>query len=163
MKVALLAACASLAFVAGVTADVTKLPDFERQKVEHADRVELLRSVSKVPKEVVEACANASKDPAFRLAEAGQPFQVSDVITNETRNLPRRRFIWAARLPEYYVVHYEMGGRGHSFHILLVKFDGTEKAGQVTWSAAAILLKDYDHFLRALRTGKLDDRLDYYH
>ncbi len=163
MKVALLAACALLDFVAEVTADVTKLPLVERRKIEHADGIELFRSVAKVPRQVVTACADASKDPGFRLAEAGQPFQVSDAITNETRNLPRRRFIWAARLPEYYVVHYEMGGRGHSFHVLLVKFDGTEKAAQVTWSAAAIFLKDYDHFLRALKTGKLDDSLGSYH
>ena len=163
MKLALLAVSTSLAFAAVVTADVTKLPAVERQKLEHADSIELLRSAAKVPKEVFDACAVTSKDPAFRLADAGQPFRVTDTITNENRNLPRRRFIWAARLPEYYVVHYEMGGRGHSFHVLLVKFDGTQKAAQVTWSAAAILLKDYDHFLRALKTGKLDDSLDYYH
>ena len=92
------------------------------------------------------------------MAEPGQEFQVTDVEMKP--NLQRRRLIWAARIPGHYVVHYEMGGRGHSYHVLLVECDENQKIAKVVWSAVGITLKDYAQFVRELKSGKLDDQLD---
>jgi hypothetical protein len=77
--------------------------------------------------------------------------------------LPGKRLIWAAIGGEYYVVHYERGGIDHSFHILVVKLTRDESKPKVVWRAVGGPLKDYTAFLDAVRSGKLDDRLDYAH
>jgi hypothetical protein len=85
-------------------------------------------------------------------------FQVTDAIGDNS--LPWRRLNWAARISRYYVVHYERGGRGHSYHVLLVASVPPERA-RVTWAAAAIPLKNYAEFRSALKSSKLDDSLEY--
>ena len=42
-------------------------------------------------------------------------------------------------------------------------YDETRGKSTVAWSAAAISLKNYNEFLTALKTDKLDDTRDYYH
>ena len=164
MKLAPIVFAASLVLLANGFADVTKLAAVDRSKIEGAVNPELLRFTKDIPETVRDACAAVISDHVFRLAEPGQEFQVTDAILKP--NLPRRRLIWAARIPGYYVVHYEMGGRGHSYHVLLVEYDEIQKSARVVWSAAGtpgIPLKDYAQFVRALKSGKLDDQRDYYH
>jgi hypothetical protein len=60
-------------------------------------------------------------------------------------------------------VHYERGGIDHSFHILVAKLTTNDGKQKVAWHAVGHQLKDYTAFLDALRTGELDDRLDYAH
>jgi len=71
--------------------------------------------------------------------------------------------IWATVGSDYYVVHYERGGIDHSFHILVTKLAKNDAKPTVVWRAVGHQLKDYAAFLDALRSGKLDDRLDYPH
>jgi hypothetical protein len=106
------------------------------------------------------ACAAASSGGGFELADAGQPFQVTDVVTD--KKLPGKRLIWAARLPGYMVVHYETGGIAHSYHVMVVAIDSAKKA-HVVWAAAAKPMKSYAEFREALVAGKLDDTLPYSH
>ncbi len=120
-----------------------------------------MRLTKDIPKDVRDACAAVISDHVFRMAEPSQEFQVTDVI--QKPNLPRRRLIWGARIPGYFVVHYESGGIAHSYHVLLVEYDENKKSAKVVWSAAAIPLKDYDQFVGALKAGSLDDRQDYHH
>jgi len=60
-------------------------------------------------------------------------------------------------------VHYERGGRGHSFHVLIATFSNGDHKPRVVWRGVGERLKNYSAFLSALRSGKLDDRLDYAH
>ena len=71
--------------------------------------------------------------------------------------------MWAAVGSDYYIVHYERGGIDHSFHILVAKLAKNGAKPMVLWRAVGRQLKDYAAVLEALRTGKLDDRLDYAH
>lgn len=75
--------------------------------------------------------------------------------------LPGKRLIWAAAGGYYYVVHYERGGIAHTFQVLVAKMAKGEARPTVVWSAVGGPFKNYAAFLDALRTGKLDDRLDY--
>jgi hypothetical protein len=113
-----------------------------------------------IPEEVVRACATVTASRDFELADPGQPFQVTDVITD--KGLPWGRLMCAARIPGYYVVHYERGGIARSYHVLVVALSPPERA-RVTWAAAAIPLKNYGEFRSALKSWKLDDSLDYSH
>ncbi len=142
---------------------VTRLDAVDRKNIEHPATVTLLRSMRDLPRSIISACASISAERTFRLAEPGQRFQVTDVIGPGDENLPRRRLIWAAEIPGYYVVHYESGGIAHLYHVLLVAFDPSREMARVTWAASAVSLKDYPDFLRALKAGKLDDTFDYHH
>jgi hypothetical protein len=96
-----------------------------------------------------------------RLGGTGQKWNATDAITDPI--FPGKRIIWAAVGGVYYVVHYERGGIAHTFHVLVAKLTKGDAKPKVVWRAVRGPLKDYSAFLDALRSGKLDDRLDYAH
>jgi len=146
-------------------AAVTKLAPDDRRRLLEAHDVRLLRTMRQIPEKVVRACASVSASRDFRLADAGRPFEATDVIRKES--LPRKRLIWAALLPGYAIVHYESGGYALSYHVLVVSFDPPKTARVVwaaaAWAAGAVPFKDYGEFVAALRSGTLDDTLPYSH
>jgi hypothetical protein len=139
-------------------ADVTKLPVEDRKALQDASRFHEIRATSNLPPAILALCDGGGDG---KLAEPGQKWNATDVITDPT--LPGKRLIWAAVGGEYYVVHYERGGIHHSFHILVAKLSKDDAKPKVVWRAVGRSFKDYAAFLGALRSGKLDDRLDYPH
>ena len=162
MKPALFASVlitAICSFPAGSFAGVTKLAAADRQHLLQAKDAPLVTAMREIPAEVVEACAAASSGGGFQLADAGQPFQVTDVVTD--KDLPAKRLIWAARIPGYMVVHYESGGIAHLYHVMVVALDSAKKA-HVVWAAGAKPMKSYAEFREALTSGKLDDSIPWH-
>jgi hypothetical protein len=139
-------------------ADVTKLPAEDRKVLLDASRFHEVHSTSDLPSVILTLCDGGGDG---RLAEPGKNWNATDVITDPT--LPGKRLIWAVIGGDYYVVHYERGGIDHSFHILVAKVTKNDAKRTMVWRAVGHQLKDYAAFLEALRTGKLDDRLDYPH
>jgi hypothetical protein len=133
-------------------ADVTKLPAEDRQLLQNSNRFREVHSTSDLPPAIVALCGSKVADP-------GQKWNATDAIIDPT--LPGRRLIWAAVGGEYYVVHYERGGIAHTYHILVAKLAKADSKPKEVWSAMGGPFKDYAAFLDGLRTGKLDDRLDY--
>jgi hypothetical protein len=74
-----------------------------------------LEGKTEIPPAVLVLCS----DLHGRMADIGQRWEATDVITNDT--LPRKRLIWAAVYQDYYLVRYEKGGRGHRLHVLLAQ------------------------------------------
>jgi hypothetical protein len=140
-------------------AQVTKLAAADREKLLKAADAPLVLTMHEIPPEVVKACAAASSGGGFELADAGKPFQVTDVITDE--KLPGKRLDWAARIPGYMVVHYEIGGVAHAYHVMVVALDPDKKA-HVVWAALTKPLKSYPEFRAALIAGELDDQFPYH-
>ena len=136
-------------------ADVTKLPAEGRKVLLDASRFHDVHSTKDLPPAVVALFA----DDEGKLADPGQNWNATDAVTDAT--LPWKRLIWAAVGGDYYVVHYERGGIDHSFHVLVAKLPGDDAKPKVVWHAVGRPLKDYAAFVDALRSGKLDDRLDY--
>jgi hypothetical protein len=139
-------------------ADVTKLPAEDRKVLLDASRFHEVHATINLPPAILGLCDGGGDG---KLAEPGQKWNATDVITDPT--LPGKRLIWAAVGGEYYVVHYERGGIDHSFHILVAKLSKDDAKPKVVWCAVGRPFKDYAAFLDALRTGKLDDRLNYPH
>src|SRR4051812_29726940 len=111
-----------VSLAAPLRADVTKLTPGERAALtEGARKVEMISSTAAIPSEVMEACVARRGGHEFRLAEPGQPFQVTDAVFDQT--LLSRRLIWAAALPGHYLIHYEAGGIAHGYFLLLVSQD----------------------------------------
>ena len=138
-------------------ADVGKLPAEHRKALEDSSRFHEVLATTNLPPAVLALCA----DERGRLAEPGQKWEATDVITDAS--LPRKRLIWGAVSGDYYVVHYERGGRGHSFHVLVATLAKQEAKPKVVWRGVGGRLKDFSAFLDALRSGKLDDSLDSAH
>jgi hypothetical protein len=137
-------------------ADVTKLAAEDRKVLQDSSRFHEVHSASDLPPAIVQLCAEEG-----HIADPGQKWNATDVIMDPT--LPGKRLIWAAIGGEYYVVHYERGGIAHTFHILVARMRKGDAKPKVIWQAVGGPFKDYATFLDALRTGKLDDRLDYAH
>ena len=96
------------------SADVTKLSTEDRRALQGSSRFHEVHSTADLTSAIVVLCTDNG-----RLAEPGQKWNATDVITDPT--LPAKRLIWAATSGEYYVVHYERGGIAHTFHILVAK------------------------------------------
>lgn len=139
-------------------AEVTKLSAEDRKVLQDLSRFHEIRSTVNLPSAILALCEGGGDG---KLAEPGQKWNATCVITDPT--LPGKRLIWAAVGGEYYVVHYERGGIDHSFHVLVAKLTKDEAKPKVIWQAVGRQLKDYTTFVDALRSGKLDDRLDYAH
>jgi hypothetical protein len=138
-------------------ADVTKLSAHDRKILENSSQFHEVHSTKDLPPAVVVLCA----DDKGKIAEPGQNWNATDAVTDAT--LPWKRLIWAAVGSDYYVVHYERGGIDHSFHILVAKVTKNGANPTVVWHAVGKQLKDYAAFTDALRSGKLDDRVNYPH
>ncbi|MGE5209287.1 MAG: hypothetical protein ACM3KL_08160 [Alphaproteobacteria bacterium] len=138
--------------------DVTKLAAQDRAALENASRFHEVHSTSDLPPAVLALCDGGGDGT---LAEPGQKWNATDVIMDPS--LPGKRLIWAAVGGDYYVVHYERGGIAHTYHILVAKLTKGNAKPKPVWRAMGGPFKNYAAFLDALRSGKLDDRLDYPH
>jgi hypothetical protein len=64
------------------------------------------------------------KQKTLTIADPGQPFNPSDVVNSH----PTRRLIFSGCSKEGCVVHYERGGRGHTYHATVLKLGEGQKA-----------------------------------
>ena len=139
-------------------ADVTKLSTEDRTVLQDSSRFHEVHSTSNLPPAVLALCDGGSDG---RLAEPGQKWNATDAIIDPT--LPGKCLIWGAVGGGYYLVHYERGGIAHTYHILVAKLANNDAKPKLVWRAIGGPFKDYAAFVDALRTGKLDDRMDYPH
>jgi hypothetical protein len=138
-------------------ADVKKLSPENRKVLQDPSRFHQVHSTGDLPPAVVALCTSG----VGKLAEPGEKWNATDAISDAT--LPAKRLIWGAVGADYYVIHYERGGFAHTFHILAAKLAKDDAKPQVIWCAIGGPFTDYAAFLAGLRTGKLEDRLDYAH
>jgi len=138
-------------------ADVTKLPADDQKVLHDVSRFHVIHSASNLPPVIFLLCA----DSGGRLADPGQKWEITDVITDD--KLPRKRLVWAVTDGDYYIVHYERGGYAHSYHFLVAKLKAGEVKPSFIWYGAGGQLKDFRSFLDAVASNKLDDTLDYAH
>jgi hypothetical protein len=131
------------------------LPAEDRRALEDSSRFHEIHFPSDLPPAIVALCAGDKNN----LAEPGGKWNPTDVVIDPS--LPSKRLIWAVKGGDYYVVHYERGGIAHTFQILVAKLEKNDAKPKTVWSALGGPFKDYTAFLQALRSGKLDDRLDY--
>ena len=140
-------------------ADVTMLPIEHAKALMDSSRFHEILVTTNLPPAILALCANGGE----RLAEPGQKWQETDVITNSYESLPFKRLIWATVSGEYYVVHYERGGRAHSFHVLVAILPKGDPKPKIVLRGIGDRLKNYSAFLDALRSGKLYDGRDFTH
>src|SRR5437762_496056 len=135
-------------------ADITKLSAEDRRVLQDSSRFHEVHATTNLPSATVALCADDG-----RLAEPGQNWQATDVITDPT--LPGKRLICAAVGDVYYVVHYERGGMAHTFQILVAKVEKNDVNPTMVWRDVGGWHEGYAAFVDTLRSGELDGRLEY--
>ena len=74
----------------------------------------IIKDVQALPASILKACTEIGGSRHV-LANPGHRFEATDVIRDES--LPRKRLIFAGVSGNRWFVHYEQGGRGHSFRL----------------------------------------------
>jgi hypothetical protein len=131
-------------------AAITNLPSQYRQLLEDSSR---FLPTTKLSPSIVALCAAGNG----RFAQPGEKWEPTDIISDAS--LPWKRLIWAAKSENYYVVHYERGGRCHSFHILVATMENGEASA--VWRAVGHSFQNYAEFVEGLHTGALNDDVRY--
>ena len=158
LRVAAILGC----WISFASAAVTRLPVHVRATLERPSSAQMLYSTAQLPSAVKRACASVIADHRFWFADPGKPYNETDVEWDS--KIPGRRLIWAAQVPGYYIIHYEQGGRGHGYSVLVAHYTRGSLA-KVAWAATGGSLKkplrNYRAFVSAIRSGTLDDTLPY--
>jgi len=97
----------------------------------------------------------------FEMANPGEKYQVTDVITE--RGLPRRRLLFAGVSDNKWFIQYERGGLGHSYFVVVFSVE-PRGAVRFFWGGAGFQgAKDLDDLRKKIAAGRFaDDRLYYW-
>ena len=130
--------------------NVTGIPPEHRQVLVDASHFREVHGTTNLPVSVVLLCADGSG----KLAEPVQKWEATDVIIDHS--IPRCRLIWAAINGDYYVVHFERGGEGHEFVILIATMNPDTTKPTIIWRGNAVYrLNDYRAFVREMLANRL--------
>jgi hypothetical protein len=77
----------------------------------------MISTTGSMPANIKQAFSETTREPSFALADPGQKYQVTDVVVD--RNLPFRRLVFAGVKDDKWFIHYERGGRGHGYYVLV--------------------------------------------
>ncbi len=107
-----------------------------------------------------QAFAKITGEPSFALANPGQKYQVTDVVVD--RGVPRRRLIFAGVRDDEWFVHYELGGIGHSYCVLLFKVSPQHELQFVWGGAGSRGANNFDQLRKMVGAGQFSDEMQNY-
>jgi hypothetical protein len=85
----------------------------------------IVKKVDRIPDDLKSAFSRLAGMHDFEMANPGEKFQVADVVVEPV--LPRRRLLIAGISTGKYFIHYEEGGRGHSYLVAVFTIDPERK------------------------------------
>lgn len=108
-----------------------------------------------IPEAVKNAFGNEMPGKIFMMADSGKEWNKTDVVRDSS--LPFRRLVWAVKIMEYYVVHYEEGGIVYRAFYMVASSDRKSMKYSVIWAASSPnISKDYPTFIKDLKKGNLE-------
>jgi hypothetical protein len=113
-----------------------------------------------MPANVKQAFAKITGEPSFALANPGQKYQVTDVVVD--RDLPFRRLVFAGVEADEWFVHYERGGRGHSYSVLVFKVDRRNRLQFVWGGVGSHGAKNLEQLRKMVAAGQFSDEMENY-
>lgn len=135
-----------------------KFSDFDRDHLLKSDSFERVSDVKDLPEHVKVSFNKITHDSTFLMANPGEEFQVTDVIEKE--GLPDRRLIFAGISTDHCFLHYEMGGIGHAYYVVLFRLK--EDKARFVWGASAWEgYQTLDSLRKAVTSKKFDDSLPF--
>jgi hypothetical protein len=113
-----------------------------------------------MPTAVKQAFAKITGEPSFALANPGQNYQVTDDDPDLT--LPRRRLVFAGEAGNEWFVHYEKGGIGHSYSIVVFKVN-SQSGFEFVWGGVGFRgAKNLDQLRKMVAAGQFSDEFKNY-
>jgi hypothetical protein len=112
-----------------------------------------------IPTNLKQAFSKISREPSFSMANPGEKFQVTDVVLD--RALPWRRLVFAGVQGDKWFVHYERGGRAHSYYVVAFKSDSHGDAHFV-WGCPITGVKTLEQLRTMVATCQLSDAESYW-
>ena len=140
------------------SASITKLSSEAKEYMLREDAFSGIPSVKEIPASVLMKFAEIAKDPNLKIANLGEKFQVTDVISEQ--GLPSRRLIFGGISKDYCLIHYERGGYAHSYNVILFKLSA--KSADFLWGGTRFnRISDQSELRELTRYDALDDSLPY--
>jgi hypothetical protein len=120
----------------------------------------MVQRTEAMPTNVKQAFAKITGEASFELADPGQKYQVTDVVGD--RGLPFRRLVFAGVKDDEWFIHYERGGRGHGYYVIVFKVDA-QHGLQFLWGGAGFHgAKNLDELRKLVAAGQFSDDATYY-
>lgn len=120
----------------------------------------VITKTEEMPSPVKQAFAKITGSASFSLANPGQKFEATDVIVDRT--LPRRRLIFAGTKGSEWFVHYERGGIGLSYCVMLFSVDA-KNGLQFIWGGYGLHpAKGLEELRKMAADGQFSDDRHFY-
>lgn len=115
----------------------------------------LVTSTAAMPRSLKNAFAVISSARQFEMADIGKDYQATDFVVKP--GLPSRRLIFAGTNGEKWFIHYEHGGRGHNYAVVV--FTANPQGGvEFLWGGEGIVpARDLDDLRNKLADGRFSD------
>ncbi len=139
--------------------NIHRLSTGERKQILDGE-FEVISTTKRIPSNIKQEFSHISRQPSFAMAEPGQKYQVGDVVAH--RGLPFRRLIFAGVLNNRWFIHYERGGRGHSYYVVLFNIDPDGDAHFEWGGSAANSAKNLEQLRKMIADGQISDARNYY-
>ncbi len=108
-----------------------------------------------LPAKVKRAFAQITGEHSFALANPGQKYQVTDVLSDP--RLPSRRLVFAGTKGDEWFIHYERGGYAHGYFVIVFKVD-SQSIVQFLWGGAGFhRAKDLEELRKIVAGGQFSD------
>jgi hypothetical protein len=153
-----------LLFALAASAALAKLPVAFLADLPTADVQQVSTRVDQLPHPIRRALATTFHQKALFIADAGRPFQETDVVLTKPgdKPLPFRRLQFAFPTSKYFVVYYESGGYGRSVAALVFSRPvlGTSK---FIWGGVELAdpAKTLSELIRRIQHRKFMDHLPF--
>jgi hypothetical protein len=136
-----------------------RLSATEKEHILDSPFTEVTRTEA-IPANARQAFAKITGEPSFALANPGQKYQVTDVVVD--RRLPRRRLVFAGIHGDVWFIHYELGGIGQSYCVLLFTVDPQNHMQFVWGGAGSHGAKNLDQLRKMVAGGQFSDEMQNY-
>lgn len=120
--------------------------------LENAENYHKISNVWSLPRPIFELCTGGEG----MMANPGQSWEATDMVSDFLGSLPSRRLIWAASIAKgkYYLVHYEVGGFARYSNFILAELNG-DKA-RLLWYGYGGTVWNFDIFILELKSNKFN-------
>jgi Tol biopolymer transport system component len=118
------------------------------------------KQVDRLPDSLKSAFEVLAKQNGFAMANPGEKYQETDVISE--LGLPSRRLIFAGISKDRYFIHYEKGGIFHSYHLAVFDVSPTGKVTFHWGGAGGPAANDLAQLRKMVSAGAFADDLAYY-
>lgn len=99
-------------------------------------------------------------EQTFALANPGQKYQVTDVIHEP--GLPFRRLLFAGAKDNEWFIHYEHGGIGHGYSVVVFTIDSQNRLHFLWGGAGCEGAKELEDLRKMIATGRFSDDAVFY-